>query len=93
MNNMTNEIDELELSPEEFFQSLTKSDKMLVSLRDELYDGNWDTMAEDISNRMKGQPYLFKFVNRAEKDIQSIKRLNHYEEVHNINLNMFLKKE
>ena len=38
---------------------------MLIALRDELYDGCWDTMVEDITNRMKGQPYLFKFVNRA----------------------------
>ncbi len=90
---MVEKTDELSLSPEDFFGALAKSDRMLIGLRDELYDGAWDTMVEDISNRMKGQPYLFKFVNRAEKDIQSIKRIRAYEEGHSINLNIFLKKE
>ena len=78
---------------EAFFNSLTKSDRMLIALRDELYDGDWETMTADISNRMRGQPYLFKFVNRAEKDIQSIKKIKGFEEEHHINLNRFLKKE
>ena len=90
---MNKETEEMSLTPEEFFGSLTKSDRMLISLRDELYDGCWDTMIEDISNRMKGQPYLFKFVNRAEKDIQSIKKISSFEKEHGINLNVFLKKE
>ena len=87
------EVNGTTLEPEAFFNSLSKSDKFLISLRDELYDGCWDTMIEDITNRMKGQPYLFKFVNRAEKDIQSIKKIRTYETENNINLNIFLKKE
>ena len=94
MNAMSKEeIDELDLSPEEFFKALTKSDRMLIALRDELYDGDWVTMREDISNRMKGQPYLFKFVHRAEKDLESIEKISSFEKTHNVDLNMFLKKE
>lgn len=87
------DLNETTREPEAFFNSLAKSDKVLIALRDELYDGCWDTMTEDITNRMKGQPYLFKFVNRAEKDIQSIKKIRSYEQEHDINLNIFLKKE
>jgi hypothetical protein len=90
---MSEEVDVSSLDPEEFFKSLSKSDRILISLRDELYDGCWDTMIEDITNRMKGQPYLFDFVNRAEKDIQSIKKIRAFEQQNNINLNIFLKKE
>ena len=90
---MSEEVDELSLRPEDFFNSLSKSDRILIALRDELYDGCWDTMTEDITNRMKGQPYLFKFVNRAEKDIQSIKKISAFEREHAVNLNVFLKKE
>lgn len=90
---MIDEQDELSLVPVEFFKSLSKSDKMLISLRDELYDGDWETMIKDITNRMKGQPYLFKFINRAEKDIQSIKRIRAFEKEHEINLDIFIKKE
>ena len=90
---MSEEIEELSLNPEDFFNSLSKSDRMLIALRDELYDGCWDTMTEDITNRMKGQPYLFKFVNRAEKDIQSIKKISAFEHEYDVNLNIFLKKE
>jgi len=90
---MSENLDAFAAEAEAFFNSLTKSDRMLVALRDELYDGDWETMIGDISNRMKGQPYLFKFVNRAEKDIQSIKKIKGFEEEHHINLNRFLKKE
>jgi hypothetical protein len=64
---------------------------MLLVLRDELYGGSWDRMDQDLSNRLKGRPYIFKLVNRMEEDRERIKVLRSYEEKHKINLRDFDK--
>ena len=66
---------------------------MLVSLRDELYEGSWDQMLKDLKDRLEGKPYIFKLVNRISADIQRIEKLRDYEKKHRINLADYLKKE
>ena len=66
---------------------------MLVSLRDELYEGSWDQMLKDLKDRLEGKPYIFKLVNRISADIQRIDKLREYEKKHRINLADYLKKE
>lgn len=78
-----------EKSHQLFFQSLTDEEKMLVELRDELYGGSWELMLEDLNDRLKGRPYIFKLANRIEEDIQRIQKLRSYENKHNINLRAY----
>ena len=59
---------------------------MLVTLRDELYDGSWDRMLEDLRDRLTGKPYIFKLVNRIQDDISRIEKISVYEAKHKINL-------
>lgn len=66
---------------------------MLVSLRDELYDGSWDQMLKDLKDRLEGKPYIFKLVNRISADIQRIEKLRDYEKKHRINLADYLRKK
>ena len=66
---------------------------MLVSLRDELYEGSWDQMLKALKDRLEGKPYIFKLVNRISADIQRIEKLRDYEKKHRINLADYLKKE
>jgi hypothetical protein len=65
---------------------------MLVTLRDELYFGAWDKMLQDLKDRLKGRPYIFKLVNRIEEDIERIGKLQQYELKHSINLADYLKE-
>ncbi|MCC6464176.1 MAG: hypothetical protein IT463_02415 [Planctomycetes bacterium] len=65
---------------------------MLLVLRDELYVGSWDRMVEDLQNRLKGRPYIFKLVNRIEQDLERIETLRSYEQKHKINLRDYEKK-
>lgn len=70
-------MEKLNLSPEE---------KILVIIRDELYEGNWDEMLEDLEARLEGRPYVLKLSSRIEVDIERIARLRSVEEENSINL-------
>jgi hypothetical protein len=76
------------ITPEviEYYKKLTQEQKMLITLRDELYEGSWSTMIEDLEARMNGKPYIFKLVNRIEKDLNNIKMLREYEDKYEVNL-------
>lgn len=70
-------MEKLDLAPEE---------KILVIIRDELYDGKWDELLEDLKARLAGRPYVLKLAGRIEDDIRRIARLRAIEEEHHINL-------
>ncbi len=76
-----------------YYDALSEESKMLLVLRDELYMGSWDRMEDDLRNRLKGRPYIFKLVNRIEEDLERIEALRSYEEKHKINLRDFDKGE
>ncbi|MBI3269174.1 MAG: hypothetical protein HYZ53_09130 [Planctomycetes bacterium] len=74
-------------------KSLASEERTLIVLRDELYGGSWDKMLQDLSDRLRGKPYIFKLVNRIKQDIARIEVLKKYEEQHGINLSNFLPDE
>ena len=71
---------------QKYYSSLSSDEQMLVTLRDELYDGSWDKMLEDLRDRLTGKPYIFKLVNRIQDDISRIEKISAYEAKHKINL-------
>ena len=71
---------------EKYYSSLSADEQMLVSLRDELYDGSWDKMLGDLRDRLTGKPYIFKLVNRIQDDISRIEKISTYESKHKVNL-------
>jgi len=73
-----------------FLDAQNKSVRMLVTLRDELYDGEWAKMEEDLKDRLLGKPYIFKLVNRIEADIEGLNLLRDYETENKINLVKFM---
>ncbi len=70
----------------EFVRSLSQEEKMLITLRDELYVGSWEKMLADLRDRLQGRPYIFKLVNRIEEDLTRIERLQGFELKHRVNL-------
>ena len=72
--------------PQAFLASLAEEEKMLVELRDELYDGSWESMLRDLNDRLKGRPYIYKLVNRIQDDIARIKKLRTFEKQNHVNL-------
>lgn len=78
---------------DKFIASLTPDERMLVTLRDDLYGGSWDGMMKDLRDRLTNKPYIFKLVNRIQDDINRITKLSDYERKHKVNLADFLKKK
>jgi hypothetical protein len=75
-------MDRPELSPE---------DKILVIIREELYEGRWEDMLEDLKARLAGRPYVLKLASRIEDDITRIAKLKGIEEEKGINLADFIE--
>jgi hypothetical protein len=75
----------------QFVGSLSEEEIMLVRLRDELYDGRWDSMLADLRDRLQGKPYVFRLAHPIQDDIDRIERLNRFERQHGVNLAKFIE--
>lgn len=74
-----------------FVNTLTTECKMLVVLKDQLYAGRWDTMIDDLENRLTGKPYIFKLVNRIKDDVERIEMLRKFESDHGVDLAKYVQ--
>ena len=69
---------------------MSREEKQLLLLRNELYDGSWNEMEADLRNRLDRKPYIFRLMNRIEDDLARIDRLRAYEEENDVDLGVFL---
>ena len=74
----------------DFIAGLTSGERLLVTLRDELYEGSWEKMLRDLKDRLEKRPYIFKLSSRIESDMAAIERMRVYEDEHGINLRDYL---
>ncbi len=70
----------------DFVENLSDEHRMLVILKAQLYGGTWEPMLDDLKNRLAGEPYIFKLVNRIEDDIARIEQMQQFEIEHKIDL-------
>jgi hypothetical protein len=73
-----------------FVESLPSHERMLITLRDELYEGSWERMWQDLDDRLHERPYIFKLSNRIKADMAAIESLRAYEQAHGVNLRDYL---
>ncbi len=66
--------------------SFTPEEKMLIDIREELYDGDWEELLADLVARLEGKPYIFKLATQIEEDLVRIQKLRAFEAEHDINL-------
>lgn len=71
---------------EAFVESLADEDKMLIRLREELYEGRWDAMLADLNDRLHGRPYIFRLASRIQDDMARVQRLSRFEREKGVNL-------
>lgn len=66
---------------------LTRDDKMLILLREELYGGSWKRMEEDLQGRLDARLHVFRFrlARRIEADLERIRRLALQEKALGVN--------
>jgi hypothetical protein len=77
-------------SHRQFVAGLASGERLLISLRDELYEGSWDKMLGDLRDRLAKRPYIFKLSSRIESDIAAIEKLSAYERAAGVNLADYL---
>ncbi|MCD6405369.1 MAG: hypothetical protein J7M19_06050 [Planctomycetes bacterium] len=70
---------------------LSPEEKILVIIRDELYDGSWDDMLDDLKARLGSRPYVLKLASRIEDDVERIRRLRVIEDEEGINLAEYIE--
>lgn len=70
----------------DYAEALGNESKMLVALKAQLYSGSWDTMVDDLNNRLKGKPYIFKLTNRINDDVARIEELRSFEKANGVDL-------
>ncbi|HEG42964.1 MAG TPA: hypothetical protein ENH94_02835 [Phycisphaerales bacterium] len=70
----------------DYAEALGNESKMLVVLKSQLYSGSWDTMVDDLNNRLKGKPYIFKLTNRINDDVARIEELRSFEKANGVDL-------
>jgi hypothetical protein len=75
-----------DLKVADFVSRLSNEHKMLVILKAQLYAGSWESMLDDLNNRLSGKPYIFKLVNRIKEDVARIEELKSFETEHGIDL-------
>jgi hypothetical protein len=71
---------------DDFVSRLSNEHKMLVILKAQLYAGSWESMLDDLNNRLSGKPYIFKLVNRIKEDVERIEELKSFEAERGIDL-------
>jgi hypothetical protein len=69
-----------------YVAGLSNEHHMLIVLKGQLYDGQWEPMLDDLKNRLAGKPYIFKLVNRINDDIKRIEQMMEFEKKYNIDL-------
>ncbi len=81
---------EKERKVREFVMGMTPEERMLITLRDELYGGGWEEMQTDLEERLAGRPYVFKLASRIEDDLTRIRRMRAVEDENDVNLTDYL---
>ena len=78
--------EELRQKVQQFVESMTREERMLVVLKRELYAGDWDEMVADLQARLEGRPYIFKLAHRIADDLERIRRLRQFEQSNGVDL-------
>lgn len=70
----------------EFTRSLDEPSRLLLAVRDELYGRDWDLLLQDLEDRLRGRPYIFRLASRIEDDLDRIRRMREFETSRQVNL-------
>ena len=73
-----------------YARELGEKERVALAVRDELYDGSWEHMREDLEARREGRTYVFRLASRIEEDLKTIRRLSTFERRHSVNLAEYL---
>jgi hypothetical protein len=73
-----------------FATGLSREERLLIEIRDGLYDGFWASLIEDLIARRERKPYVIKLATRIDDDLARIEKVEKYEKEHGIDLSKFI---
>lgn len=82
-----------DVPPEIFVAGLAPYERVLLDLKDQLYEGSWERILDDLRARMDNKPYLFKLSQTIARDLAAIERMRAYELRQNVSLSSLVRKQ
>ena len=83
----------LDVPPEVFIKSLEGFERVLIQLKEQLYEGSWDRVLEDLKSRLNNKPYIFKLSQFIARDVAAIERMKAYEQRHGVSLAELMRQQ
>ncbi|HLX62555.1 MAG TPA: hypothetical protein VKX17_14860 [Planctomycetota bacterium] len=83
---------DLDLAPGAFVKNLEPHERVLVDLKDLLYEGSWDHVLTDLRAAKENRPHVYRLSNAIERDLRAIERMKAYETKHQVSLSALLKQ-
>ena len=74
----------------EFIRSLSREERLLVRVRDVIYEGDWSEVERDLQARLSGGPYILTLASRIEDDLKRIERLKEFEAKNGVDAGVLL---
>ena len=84
---------DLDVPPEVFIQRMEPHERVLLELKDHLYEGSWERILEDLRARLDNKPYIYKLSQRITRDVAAIERMKAYEKIKQVDLSRLLKEK
>ncbi len=83
----------LDVPVEVFIAGLQPFERVLVDLKDQLYEGSWERILEDLRARLDNKPYIYKLSQTIARDVSAIEKMKSYELRQKVNLSELLRKQ
>lgn len=83
----------LDVPSEVFIARLESYERVLLDLKDQLYEGSWDRILGDMKARLENKPYMYKLGQTISRDMAAIERMRAYELRNNVNLSELVRKK
>ena len=82
----------LDVPPEVFIGRLEPYERVLLDLKDQLYEGSWERILADLRARLDNKPYIYKLSQTIARDVAAIERMKSYEMRQKVSLSKLLHK-
>lgn len=83
---------DLDVPVQEFVARLEPYERVLIDLKEQLYEGSWERILGDLRARLEGKPYIFKLSKTIARDIAAIERMKAYELRQQVNLSEWVHR-
>ena len=73
---------------------LSDNEVTVILVRDYLYDGSWDEMKKDLTEKKDSAKYADRQheITKILRDLETIKKLEDFEKLHECDLSIYLPK-